>query len=92
MRRGNCRDLAADAVEVMTIIRDNAGKAEQSNLDAAVQNTTKYAKCQVQNVVSDIPPGPSKQSRQTSTIGVSSVFGEASVLAALLPEQLLTDL
>lgn len=92
MRRGKCRDLAADAVEVMTIIRDNAGKAEQSNLDAAVKNTTKYANRQVQIVVSDIPSGPLKPSRKTLTIGVSSVFGEASVLAALLSEQLLTHM
>ncbi|KAG8901754.1 hypothetical protein FRC00_004893 [Tulasnella sp. 408] len=41
MTRGKCRDLAVDAVEVMTIIRDNAGKAEKSNLDAAVQDTIK---------------------------------------------------
>ncbi|KAG8930326.1 hypothetical protein FRC01_002930 [Tulasnella sp. 417] len=39
LHKGKCRDLAIDAVEVMTIIRDNAGKAEKSNLDAAVQNT-----------------------------------------------------
>ncbi|KAG9047712.1 hypothetical protein FS837_001676 [Tulasnella sp. UAMH 9824] len=41
LHRGKCRDLAIDAVEVMTIIRDNAGKAERSNLDAAVQDTIK---------------------------------------------------
>ncbi|KAG9017947.1 hypothetical protein FRB90_000073 [Tulasnella sp. 427] len=41
LHRGKCRDLAADAVEVMKIIRDNASKAEESKLNAAVQETVR---------------------------------------------------